>query len=131
MINEFFILDFSYDVINNVPVIFIWAIDKNGERVVLLEKNFRPYFYAMIDENVDINNIISEIKKLSKSTSPITNITVEEKKYFGNPVKVLKIETVIPAYVRVYRDEVSKIAGVKQVLEADIRFYMRYSIDVI
>jgi len=130
MIDEFFILDFSYDVINNVPVIFIWAINKNGERVVLLEKNFRPYFYALIDENAEIDDIISEIKKLSKPSSPITNITVEEKKYFGNPVKVLKIETVIPAYVRVYRDEVAKITGVKQVLEADIRFYMRYSIDV-
>ncbi|BFI76408.1 DNA-directed DNA polymerase [Sulfurisphaera ohwakuensis] len=129
MIDNFFILDFSYDVVENKPVIYIWAIDKEGNRVVLLEKKFRPYFYALIDDSYNIDEIRKEILKLSKPYSPITSINVEEKKYFGSPVKVLKIETVIPAYVRVYRDEVAKIKGVKSVLEADIRFYMRYSID--
>ena len=129
MIKDFFILDFSYDVIENVPVIFIWAIDSEGQRVVLLEKNFRPYFYVQI-EGDNVEEIIEEIKKLSKPGSPITNVElVEGKKLFGQPVKVLKVETVIPAYVRIYRDEVTKIKGVKQALEADIRFYMRYSID--
>ncbi|BFH72481.1 DNA polymerase II [Sulfurisphaera javensis] len=130
MIDNFFILDFSYDVVENKPVIYIWAIDKNNDRVVLLEKKFRPYFYVLVDENANIEEIKKEILKLSKSYSPITKVEeVQDKKYFGSPVKVLRIETVIPAYVRVYRDEVTKINGVKNVLEADIRFYMRYAID--
>ncbi|MFP3346066.1 MAG: DNA polymerase II [Sulfolobaceae archaeon] len=129
MIKDFFILDFSYDVIDNIPVIFIWAIDTEGQRTVLLEKNFRPYFYVVVDEK-EVDYIIEEIKKLSKSGSPITNIIpIKGKKLFGQPVTVLRIETLIPAYVRIYRDEVLKVKGVKQVLEADIRFYMRYSID--
>ena len=130
MIDNFFILDFSYDVVNNKPVIYIWAINKNNERVVLLEENFRPYFYALLDENANVEEVKKEILKLSKPYSPITDVKpVEDKKYFGIPVKVLRIETVIPAYVRVYRDEVAKVKGIKDVLEADIRFYMRYSID--
>ena len=130
MIDNFFILDFSYDVVDNRPIIYIWAINKNNERVVLLEKNFRPYFYAQLDENVNVEEVKREIIKLSKPYSPITDIKlIEDRKYFGSPVKVLRIETIIPAYVRVYRDEVAKIKGVKDVLEADIRFYMRYSID--
>lgn len=129
MIKDFFILDFSYDVIDNIPVIFIWTIDTEGQRIVLLEKNFRPYFYVVVDEK-EVDYIIEEIKKLSKSGSPITNIIpIKGKKLFGQPVTVLRIETLIPAYVRIYRDEVLKVKGVKQVLEADIRFYMRYSID--
>ncbi|MBP1358124.1 MAG: DNA polymerase II, partial [Sulfolobus sp.] len=130
MIDNFFILDFSYDVVDNKPVIYIWAINRNNERVVLLERNFRPYFYALLDENSNVEEIISEIKKLSKAYSPITDVkVVEDKKYFGSPVKVLRIETIIPAYVRIYRDEIAKIKGIKSALEADIRFYMRYSID--
>ncbi|BCU69204.1 DNA-directed DNA polymerase [Stygiolobus caldivivus] len=130
MIKDFFILDFSYDVIDNIPVIFIWAIDSEGNRVVLLEKNFRPYFYAVVEED-KINQVIEEIKKISKTNSPITDIRlVNGKKLFGQPISVLKLETVIPAYVRIYRDDVAKVKGVRQVLEADIRFYMRYSIDL-
>lgn len=130
MIDNFFILDFSYDIVDNKPVIYIWAINRNNERVVLLERNFRPYFYALLDKNSNIEEIISEIKKLNKAYSPITDVKVmEDKKYFGSPVKVLRIETIIPAYVRIYRDEIAKIKGIKSALEADIRFYMRYSID--
>ncbi|AAY79501.1 DNA-directed DNA polymerase [Sulfolobus acidocaldarius] len=130
MLEDFFVLDFSYDVVDNIPVIFIWSIDRRGNRVTLVEKNFRPYFYAVVDDREDVSRVISEIKKLSKPSSPITNIEIEtDRRYFGNPLKSLKIETVVPAYVRIYRDEVSKIKGVKNVLEADIRFYMRYSID--
>jgi len=130
MIDNFFILDFSYDVVDNKPVIYIWAVNKNNERVVLLEKDFRPYFYALLDESANVEEVKKEILKLSKSYSPITDVKlIEDKRYFGAPVKVLRIETIIPAYVRVYRDDIAKVKGVKNVLEADIRFYMRYSID--
>jgi len=130
MIDNFFILDFSYDVVDNKPVIYIWAVNKNNERVVLLEKDFRPYFYALLDESADVEEVKKEILKLSKSYSPITDVKlIKDKRYFGSPVKVLRIETIIPAYVRVYRDDIAKVKGVKNVLEADIRFYMRYSID--
>jgi len=127
MIGDFYILDFSYDVEEGKPVIYIWAIDKDNNRVLILEKNFRPYFYALLED--DNEKIIDEIRKLNKSESPITKVDVLEKKYYGNPVKALRIETVIPAYVRTYREAVGKISGIKEVLEADIRFYMRYSID--
>jgi DNA polymerase I len=127
MIGDFYILDFSYDVEEGKPVIYIWAIDKDNNRVLILEKNFRPYFYALLDTYDQ--KIIDDIKKLSKPESPITNVDVLDKKYYGNPVKALRIETIIPAYVRTYREAVGKINGIKEVLEADIRFYMRYSID--
>ncbi|ARM75765.1 DNA-directed DNA polymerase [Acidianus manzaensis] len=129
MIQDYYIIDFSYDVEDNKPLIYIWCVDKEGNRVVVLEKNFRPYFYAVLDDNPDIEKITDEIKKLSTPASPITNIDQLERKYYGNPVKVLRIETIIPAYIRIYRDQVSKIKGIKEVVEADIRFYMRYSID--
>jgi len=127
MIGDFYILDFSYDIEEGKPVIYIWAIDKDNNRVLILEKNFRPYFYALLEDNNQ--KIIDEVKKLNKSESPITKLDVLDKKYYGNPVKALRIETVIPAYVRTYREAVAKISGIKEVLEADIRFYMRYSID--
>ncbi|NON62220.1 DNA-directed DNA polymerase [Acidianus sp. RZ1] len=129
MIKSFFVLDFSYDVIDNIPVIFIWSIDKEGNRVVVLEKDFRPYFYAIPKDGSNLESLKNEIMKLGNLKSPILEVKDVDMKYYGNPLKALKITTQIPAYVRAYREEVSKLSGIKDVMEADIRFYMRDSID--
>ncbi len=125
---NFYILDFSYDIEEQKPWVYLWAIDESGNRVALIETEFRPYFYAVIDESNE-QEIVSKVKKLSKPSSPIIEVTPVTRNYYGKPVKVLKIVTVVPALVRTYREEVAKIEGVKAVLEADIRFAMRYAID--
>lgn len=125
---RFYLLDVTYEIVGREPHIIIWGIDEKGRRIVLRDRSFRPYFYAVIDENA-IDIVKQRISRISKSRSPIIAIELVEKKYFGEPVKALKIITVIPETVREYREEVKKIPGVKEVLEADIRFSMRYIID--
>lgn len=126
---DVFVLDLSYDVFNGIPEIYIWGIDKDDHRVAIIEKNFRPYFYVLIKDDVPIDEAIDQLKTISKAQSPVTSVSKQNMRYFGKPVNVLRVETVIPAFVRVYREEVSKFKWVAAVLEADIRFYMRYSID--
>jgi len=125
---NFYVLDFSYEVEGQEPWVYVWAIDEKGNRVVLIESEFRPYFYAVIDEDKE-KELVSAIKKLSKTASPIIDVVPMVRNYYGKPVKVLKIVTKVPAFVRTYREEVAKLDGVKMVLEADIRFAMRYAID--
>ncbi|MEM0380621.1 MAG: DNA polymerase II [Desulfurococcaceae archaeon] len=126
---EFYFLDNTYEVVGNEPVIIIWGITRDGRRIVLIDKKFRPYFYAIIDDNADVDEIARRVKQLTEPGSPIINVEIVYKKYFGRRVRALKITTVIPEYVRKYRDKVSKIPGVIDVVEADIRFSMRYIID--
>lgn len=125
---RFYLLDVTYEIVGREPHIIIWGIDERGRRIVLRDRSFRPYFYAVIDENA-IDMVKQRISRISKPRSPIIAIELVEKKYFGEPVKALKIITVIPETVREYREEVKKIPGVREVLEADIRFSMRYIID--
>ncbi len=129
MIIEFYFLDNSYEVIGNEPHIIIWGIKRDGERIVLRDRRFRPYFYAILDNKVDYDKIMKHIKTSSDPKSPIINIELVEKKYFGKPVKAFKITTVIPEYVRKYREKIRGIPGIIDVVEADIRFSMRYIID--
>ncbi|HDI02292.1 MAG TPA: DNA polymerase II, partial [Ignisphaera sp.] len=126
-----YVLDTSYEVYGSEPHIIIWGIDENGNRVVLRDRRFRPYFYAVLDPSYydKANEIASLIKQLSKPRSPIINVSPIERRYFGKPMKVFKIVTAIPEYVREYREDVKKIPGIIDVLEADIRFTMRYLID--
>ncbi|MEM3163467.1 MAG: 3'-5' exonuclease, partial [Desulfurococcaceae archaeon] len=122
----FYVLDVSYEVVGKEPHIIIWAISRNERRVLLRDRRFRPYFYAILHEDAELDNLISRVKACSKPSSPIISVEVVERKYFGKPVKALKITTVIPEYVREYREAVSRIPGVREVVEADIRFSMRY-----
>ncbi len=126
---RFQILDASYEVVEGEPRIVLWSRLDDGRKAVMLYKGFRPYFYALLDENANVNEVVGKIRRLSKPKSPIISVEPVTKRYFGRPAKALKIVTVIPEYVREYREEVSKIEGVKEVLEADIRFALRFLID--
>ena len=127
---EFMLLDSSYEIIGKEPVIVLWGLLPSGERAVLFDKRFRPYFYALLAKHAtDYERVVSRIRGLSKPSSPIINVRLLDKKYFGRPRKAVRVTTVIPEYVRIYREEVRRINSVEEVLEADIRFAMRYLID--
>ena len=126
---NFIPLDVSYEVVGREPIIVIWGIDDAGNRIVLLDRRFRPYFYILPKVGADIDLIARRVRMLSKPKSPIIRVEVEDRKYFGRPRKVVKVTTVLPEAVREYREEAKRIEGVEEVLEADIRFAMRYMID--
>ena len=125
----FQLLDVSYEVEAGRPVIELWARDDRGRRILILDDTFRPYFYVLLKEGADPQAVVSALKRLSKPRSPVTSADVVEAKYFGRPVKAVRVQTVIPEVVREYREEAAKIPGVEDVLEADVRFSMRYLID--
>jgi DNA polymerase I len=126
---EFYLLDVTYEVVGKEPHVILWGITRNGERVVLRDRRFRPYFYAIINERIDAETVARKIRAFSEAESPIIEVKPAEKKYFGKPVKALRITTVIPEYVRKYRERIREISEVVDVLEADIRFSMRYLLD--
>jgi DNA polymerase I len=126
---EFYLLDVTYDVVGSEPHIIMYAIARDGRRVVLRDRSFRPYFYVILEEGVDPSLIATKIKALSELGSPVIRVDPVDKKYYGKPVKALKVTTVIPESVRRYRERVREIKGVKDVVEADIRFSMRYILD--
>jgi len=125
----FQVLDVSYEIEAGDPVVLVWARMDDGTRALLKYKGFYPYFYALLDEDADIDRLREAIMRLQKPESPIRSIELVEKKFIGRPARALRIETRIPRYVANYREQVARLPGVKDVLEADIRFSMRFLID--
>ncbi len=126
---SFQLLDSSYEVIGGEPKVLLWSRLSDGRRAALIYEGFRPYFYALLEDEADPGLAAEAVRKISKPSSPIVSIDVVDKLYYGRPVKTLKITTVVPASVRGYREEVAEIPGVRDVLEADIRFALRFLID--
>ncbi len=123
------LLDVSYSVEGGRPVIEIWARTSDGKRILILDDTFRPYFYVLPEEGADLDQLAQALRRLSKPRSPITAVEQVDMKYFGRPVRALLVRTLMPESVREYRDEAARLPGVKEVLEADVRFSIRYLID--
>ena len=130
-VKNIYVLDVSYEVVGNETHVIIWGISEEGKRVLLRDRKFKPYFYAIIDPQYldKVELIKSAIKRLSTAKSPITSIEEVDKFFLGKQVKALRVETTIPEYVRTYRADVARIPGIRAVVEADIRFSLRYLID--
>jgi DNA polymerase I len=119
---EFWLLDITYAVAGGVPEVRMFGITKDGERALFVDRSFRPYFY--IKGNVDQRAL-----RALGSIAPIEAVEKVERRFFGRPVELYKVVTRIPAEVRKLREAASELPGVDDVLEADIRFYMRYMVD--
>jgi DNA polymerase I len=123
----FWLLDVNYEVKNNVPEIWLWGIDDSGKRVLVIDRNFVDYFYAVVEEGIDAAKVVEEIRK--EQNPFIVKLEVVERKFFGKPVKAIKVYCNNPNVMQKYAKALRKLEGVKDCLEDDIRYSMRYLID--
>ncbi|MBX5328321.1 MAG: DNA polymerase domain-containing protein [Candidatus Bathyarchaeota archaeon] len=123
----FWLLDLNYEVRNNTPEIWLWGVDDSGNRVLVIDKNFVTYFYAVVEEGVNPEKVVEEIEK--EGQAAITKLEVVERKLFGKPIKAVKIFCRNPDDIVKYAKAFRKFEGVKDCFEDDIRHSMRYLID--
>lgn len=99
---RYVLFNLDYTVRDNVPHIYLFARDANGDRKTFVVNTYKPYFYAPASE--------------AKSVDGLT--------YTGlDGSKCVRVETDLPRYVAAARKEYS------QTWEADILFPLRYIID--
>jgi len=121
------LLDVNSEAKNGVPEIWLWGIDRSGQRVLVINRNFRNYFYAVIEETANAKKVAEGIAQ--QQSGSIVKLEVVERKLFGKPVNAVKV------YCRNLNDvpkcarELRSFEGVKDCLEDDIRYSMRYLID--
>ncbi len=105
---------------------------KTGEGTYkIVDRNFRPYFYAMPTDLKQLKKDLEEkeFKSDKGDKLEIIETSVEEKKYDQETVKALKVVTSVPANVPKLKNELWDLESVSRCLEFDIPFYRRYLID--
>ncbi len=123
----FWLLDLNYEVKDDVPEIWLWGVTSSGERVLVIDRNFVSYFYAVIEEAADPEKVVNEI---GQGRFPcVSKLEIVERKFFGKPVKAVKVYCKNPDVMLDYAKALRKLEGIKDCLEDDIRYTMRYMID--
>jgi len=122
---EGWLLDADYVTENGKAVIRLWCKDDRGI-FVAYDRSFQPYFYALKEEGVTAEDIMSI--KIQKRKEVISPARVEETvaKNLGKEVEVFKIYAKHPQHVPKLREAVGELLEVR---EADIPFAYRYLID--
>ena len=122
-------MDINYELVNGQPEIRLWGLDQNGNRVMAYDRRFQPYFYLLVEEGTKVEEVIQKIHAEKNRFPKIGNLEVQDRRFFGKEVKAIKIICKEPDVLPKYADQMAKIPGVKDHLEDDIRFSMRYIID--
>jgi len=122
----FWLLDVTYGVVGNTPELRLFGITNNDKRVLVLDRSFRPYFYVL--PSGDPSTVLANIKR--KLEGRVLGVELVKRRLFGAEVDAIKVTATIPEKVRELREIAAEIPGVKDVLEADIRFSQRYLLDM-
>ena len=129
MKKTFWLLDVNYEIENHQPEIWIWGIDDEGKRILIVDRNFEPYFYLVIDEKEDTKAVIEEVRSRSADFPFLTELKPVNRRFFGKPVNAIKVVCRDPEIIPQYTKALKKIKDVKKCLEDDIRYSMRYLIN--
>jgi DNA polymerase I len=125
----FWLLDVNSETRAQKPEIWIWGIDDKGQRILIIERNFTPYFYLVVREGQDPQTVTQNIMNRKEEFLSVLKLELVTKKYFGKSVKAVQVFCQNPDVVSKYAKAMAKIEGVKESLEDDIRYAMRYIID--
>jgi len=126
----FWLLDVNYEVREQKPEVWLWGIDDKGQRILIIDRNFLTYFYLIIKEDENPQNIIQNIESRKALEFPsIAKLETVKRRYFGKSVNAVKVVCQDPDVIAKYAKAMTKIEGVKESLEDDIRYSMRYLID--
>ncbi len=125
----FWLLDVNYELKDHAPEIWLWGVDSSGNRVLVVDRNFVACFYAVVKDNADPAKIVEKIEAVKAEYPFITKLEVVDRKFFGKPVKAVKVHCKDPDAMSKYARALRKFEGINDCLEHDIRYSMRYLID--
>ncbi|MEM3736944.1 MAG: DNA polymerase domain-containing protein [Candidatus Bathyarchaeia archaeon] len=126
---RFWLLDINHEVVEGRPEVRLWGLDSHGNRVMVADRGFLPYFYLIPKRAEDAEGL----KKLAvdgKYVKGDTSVELEEKLYFGSPVKVVKVTCVLPEDVESYAKRLAKDPRVEMTLLDDLRYTNLYLTDL-
>ncbi|MEM2102277.1 MAG: DNA polymerase domain-containing protein [Candidatus Bathyarchaeia archaeon] len=125
----FWLLDVNYEVKPGQPELWMWGIDETAKRILIIDKQFQTYFYIIPKEQTSPDTIIERVRQDKHEYPTITKMEIVDKKYFGKPVKAIKVYCQNPEDVTNYAKNIQKTNDVEHCLETDIRYSIRYLID--
>jgi len=122
----FWLLDINSETRHDMAELWLWGIAENGDRVLVIDRNFSAYFYAVIAEGFDAAKVADDISKAHNAS--IVKLEVASRRLFGKPVETVKFYCINPDAAAKLAKALRTFEGIQDCLEDDIRLSMQYLI---
>src|SRR3989344_5464493 len=122
---SFFPIDIDYVDKEIKAEIRLFGRTEKGERICVIDKNFRPYFWVI---SKDIDKIKDKIESIKNEDYEVTGTEIDTKIDKGKSIEALRVYVDRPRSVPKIRKIVEDSLNAKT-MESDILFVRRYLID--
>jgi len=122
----FWLLDINSEVRDGVAELWLWGVAENGDRVLVVDRDFSACFYVVVQDGFDVSEVAGEIKEAHGAS--IVKLEVVSRRFFGKPVEAVKVYCRMPDVAVKLARVLRGFEGVKDCLEDDIRVSMQYLI---
>lgn len=128
MNRTFWLLDLNHEQYEGRHSIWLWGITHEGKRVLIVDSNYRPYFYLVPNESQDPEALRRSLEA-DKPHPSIESATIEKKKILAEEKIVLKVFCNDPDLLeRAARDSLKK-TGAEATYEEKLRLAIKYQYD--
>jgi len=128
MRRTFWLLDLNHESYEGKSSIWLWGITHEGKRVLVIDNNYRAYFYLLPRKDQDPE----ELRKKLEAERPhptIENATIERKKLLADERVVLKVFCKDADFLEKAARETLKKTGAEATYEEKLRLAIKYQYD--
>lgn len=127
----FWLLDIDYEMVDGRPEVHLWGLDQENRRILAIDRTPVPYFYLVLEKDRNPGEVVQSILSQKKSLREISNLETVDRRYYGKPLKAIKVMCKTADYHSIARlaRKLTKTEGVEMSLENDIRFSTQYLLD--
>ena len=128
MRRTFWLLDLNHETYEGKSSIWLWGITHEGKRVIVIDNNYRAYFYLLPRNDQDPE----ELRRMLEAEKPhptIETVTVERKRLLAEERVVLKVFCKDPQFLEKAARETLKKTGAGAIYEEKLRLAIKYQYD--
>jgi len=126
---RFFLLDIGEETTPQGSEIWLWGIDDKDRNVLIVDKSFKPYFYAIPKDGSSMDTISDTLSSSKADHGDVLDISVEEKKLISQTVKAVKITCTSTETLDATARRLSKRGLAQRILGNDLRYSSLYLYD--
>lgn len=82
-------MDVNSEVSDGVSEVWLWGVAGSGKRVLVVDRGFVDYFYAVTEDGLDAAAVAAEIE--AEHYASVVKVEAAERRLFGKPVKTVKV----------------------------------------
>ncbi|NQU78325.1 ribonuclease H-like domain-containing protein [Candidatus Woesearchaeota archaeon] len=130
---QFYPIDVTYKVLAGRAVVHIYGRTVENKQICIIDDAFEPYFYVIPENGASASDLMTLLENYKNGEegkeNKVTSVKQVVKTLNGRDEDAIQVFVNLPRAVPGMRHEISKMEGVKSVLEYDIFFTRRYLVD--